>query len=122
MDTAIDDLVTPQFRLHHRERFAVGLPPDDREGLLAERRAVNEVGGQLKLLASDVVAVRGDRLALIRTVMADDRGYELRVATIFGLDARLRQLELMVRFDGSSAGDALVELDRLHAEMVAQDP
>ena len=117
MDAAIEELAAPRFQLHHRERLAAGISPDDRDGLLAERRAVSEVAGPLDLVTSEVMAVRGDRLALIRTVMSNELGDELSVVTIFGLDANLNRLELMVRFDASAGSDAFAELDRLHAEI-----
>ncbi|MBV8957375.1 MAG: nuclear transport factor 2 family protein, partial [Actinobacteria bacterium] len=107
-----------------RELMAANRVRDDRRtGLMSRQegaeasienlRAVMQLG--IAGVDVDVVALRGERLALLETHWHGE--FEVAVLGVVGLDATGRS-DLVVDFDSDALGDALEELDRLYIEML----
>ncbi len=117
----IGTLLTDDIRVEDRRR---GLRRDgnDRATELAELRAIADLG--VKDMASDVLAIRGERLALVRTLYAgqDKRpeAFHTEVLRIAEIDADER-IVAYVAFDLDDVDAAIAELDARYLTGEAAD-
>jgi hypothetical protein len=105
--------------VHIDRRSIVGLPDLDGAGFIESLRIGHEAG--LEQLDRQVVARRGDRLVLsgVTTRFAD--GSEKQYLVLIQWDRAVAKIERMVRFDPDDLDTAMTELDRMHAEIEAND-
>jgi DNA-binding SARP family transcriptional activator len=107
----IGALLTDDIRVEDRRR-GLRREGNDRATELAELRAIADVG--VKTMTSHVLAIRGERLALVRTVYSgrDQRpeAFHTEVLRIAEIDADER-IVAYVAFDPDDLGGALEELD-----------
>ncbi|MGO9354055.1 MAG: BTAD domain-containing putative transcriptional regulator [Mycobacterium sp.] len=118
----IGALLTDDIRVEDRRR-GLGREGNDRATELAELRAIADLG--TKSMTSDVLAIRGERLALVRTfyVGRDKRpeAFHTEVIRIAEIDAEER-IVAYVAFDAEDFEAAIAELDAryLAGEAAAQ--
>jgi hypothetical protein len=68
-----------------------------------------------------VIAVRGERLAAIHECLDMDDGALVHGITVSQLNDSLTQWQRIIWFDPEDVGAAIAELDRLHAEIEADN-
>lgn len=104
-------------------RAVVSHPDGDAAGLAERFRLTSELGmGAPQIDVPEVVAVRGERLAAVRIAVTFDGGAaRMDSIGVVRFDPTVTRLERIVQFDEDDVSAAIVELDRLHAEVAHRD-
>jgi hypothetical protein len=102
-------------------RRVVAVPDSDRDDWFESMQAYWNLGkGTPSFQVAEVIAVRGERLVLFRSRIeyADGTATEMLIVNALADDMRPQR---SVMFDVDDLEGAFVELDRLHAEIEAQE-
>ena len=111
---------------HHSDNFVrvdrrrlVASPDADRAGHLEGQLLWFGFGDGQPVFGAEIIAVRGDRLALVRASVSysDRQGRE--ALSVVTYDAQVDKATRHVHFDLDDLDAALAELDRQHAEVEA---
>lgn len=103
-------------------RRVVTVPLADADEYLAQVLAWFETGdGQPRFSVDEIVAVRGERLAVGRMSVGYSGGLRRETIAVVRFDPMGERTERYVTFEADDLDGALVELDRMHAEMEAND-
>jgi hypothetical protein len=116
------ELFAPDFVRLDRRRL-VTQPPLDRDGFIASWFELETLSGTFpRLQITDVIAVRGDRLAAYRLTLhlTDAARYDL--VDVIRFDRAVDRSEVLVRFDAMDAGAAIAEVDRMDEELGRRGP
>jgi hypothetical protein len=82
--------------------------------LMGSFRDVN--AGRPRFILDEIVAVRGERLAVCRAGVDYGNGWTTESIQVLQLDATLTLVQRSVHFDADDLDGAIAELDRLHTE------
>ena len=100
-------------------RRLTGMPDLDRVDFVEMARFDHELDEEMDV---EFVAVRGQRMSLARVVNRYADGSINEFLALVRWNSDVNRLELTIRFDLDDLDAAVAELDRLHAEINAEDP
>ena len=111
------DTLAPGFVRDDRRRL-VGVGEADGPEYVAQQRAWAELGrGRHRLDITEVVAVCGERICLVRIRIGYDDGSGIDVLSVNRFDASVEKSEHMVVFDPDDLDAATAEFDRMCEEL-----
>ena len=94
------------------------MPTEDVGAYLKSFNVWYEMGdGKPKISVEQVIAVRGERLVLVRNRVGYMSGEATEFLYVFQFDQQLGQVERQVAFDVDDVGAAIAELNEMHAEL-----
>ena len=108
--TEIPDRFSPEATVHDRRRLVGGQRRSGRAEVLAMDQAFGAVGFDTPNEHAHVLAVRGDRLALVSGGTTTSDGLEAQFVTLVEID-ELRRIAALDFYDEDALADALAELD-----------
>ena len=115
MASELRSLLAPDF-LRDDHRSLIGLPTVDGDGWVEQLLAFFDLGvGRPTFRLSEVVAVRGERLALYWIEITFDDGFVDRRLGIAQYDVRIELVERYVSFDDQDVDAAIAALDEMSA-------
>jgi hypothetical protein len=101
-------------------RSIVALPQTDADGWIEQVLTLHDLGsGSPQIQMEEVVAVRGERLALYRIGLDYPDGQDNHQLAITQFDAEVDLVERFITFDPDDVDAALDELNRLSADLDA---
>lgn len=107
----ISDRLSDDFESVNRRSIRMETAPSSAQEFIDDARLSREVFSEC---AAEVLAVRGERLALLSVVLRSDSGDEIAMLLVDEIDATGR-LARVAMFDTSDLGAALDELAARHA-------
>ena len=114
-------LLAPHFVYESHRRLSRGQPARNRAEFLSYVRQYFDFVPPATMTPPDVVAVRGERLAVVGASTFTIDGYELRALQMTRLTPDLNQLEWAGTYEPEQLNEALAELDRQHAAIIGHD-
>ena len=117
MDREGVSLFTADFVRYDR-RHVTPQPPCDAETWVGEQFVLEQLAGEWPTYElAEVVAVRGDRLSVSRGVVHLGDVATMEFIVVAGIDEAGERAQIGYYFDPEDVDRAIVELDRLHAEL-----
>ena len=98
----------------------IAVPAAGPDEYVEQLLALHEVR-TFSLWVEEVVAVRGERLALCRRGQTQNDRWTTHRLAVVQFDERVERVERLLNFDLEQRSLALAELDRLHGQIVADE-
>ena len=115
-------MLTDDFERQDRRRL-VGVPGSvGRAEYLRQQQTFFDLGsGRPKIVPIEFLATRGERLIAGRVSIAYPDGSETQLASVHRLNVACDKCELLIIFDPEGIDEVMAELERLHAEIEADE-